>query len=382
MQIVVKKFGGTSLANVDCIRHVANVIHQAHQKQQSCVIVVSAMAGTTNQLEHWANQVGASLGPNSDRDMILSSGEMITAGLLSLALQARGIKSRSWTGWQVPIVTTEDWGRSDSVFVGTQGLLADISQGIIPVICGFQGVTPGGRTTTLGRGGSDTTAVIIASALDAKTCEIFTDVQGVYSADPAYVKSASPYSSLSYESMLMLSQHGAKVMHAKAIEWAQRHRIPIHVLSTMKPDQSGTWIMDNAPDVCGIVYKPVLSWRMDCLPQGEIFQERSRENRCGIAFVDWVVSAKGLHFLTWAEDYHQVRSQWPDARYSDPKMLISLIGSSPATAQAMTSHASIPIEHCVRQSGMIGVMIEQKHAYDMIRHAHKHLEMYAKSSGV
>ena len=147
----------------------------------------------------------------------------------------------------------------------------------------------------------------------------------MYSADPAYVKSASPYTSLSYESMLMLSQHGAKVLHAKAIEWAKKHHTPIHVLSTMKPDQSGTWIMDNAPNVCGIVYKPVLSWRMNCLPQEETFEEGSGEIRCGIPFVDWVVSAKGLHFLTWAEDYHQVRSQWPDALCSDPKMLIPAV---------------------------------------------------------
>jgi len=374
MQIAVKKFGGTSLANVDSIHHVANIIHQAHEKRQACVVVVSAMAGTTNQLEHWTKQIGPSLGPNADRDMVLSSGEMITAGLLSMALQQRGVKSRAWMGWQIPLVTTEIWGRSDAVFTGTQNLMSDISEGIIPVVCGFQGVTPTGRITTLGRGGSDTTAVIIAAALKAHVCEIFTDVQGVYSADPAYVKSAFPYPELSYDTMLTLSEHGAKVLHAKSIHWAKKHQIPIHVLSTMKPELSGTWIKSQAPDACGIVYKPVLSWKMDFLPQ----EAEAQERRAITPFIDWIVSSKGLHFLTWSEDYHHVRAQWPDAVCSDPKMLVSIIGSSPAVSHALTQHTSIPIEHCVRQSGMFGVMIEQKHAYDMVRYAHQYLEPYGK----
>lgn len=377
MQILVKKFGGTSLANVDCIHHVANIIHQAHQKAQACVIVVSAMAGTTNQLEHWAQQVAPSLGPNADRDMLLSSGEMITATLLSMALQSRGVKARSWAGWQVPLVTTEDYGRAESVFTGTQGLQSDLSQGIVPIVCGFQGVTPEGRITTLGRGGSDTTAVILAAALGAQVCEIFTDVQGVYSADPAYVTKALPHREISYESMLLMSQHGAKVMHAKAIEWAKKHGVPLHVLSTLKPDQRGTWIKEGAPHGVGITHKAVLSWKMNCLPQGG---GELGDISLGIPLVDWGVSAKGLHFLTWTEDYHRVRSQWPEAVCSEPKMLVSLIGTSPSVARALTTHPTIPLEHSLRQSGVFSVMIEQKHAYDMIRYAHKELEFHAKLS--
>jgi aspartokinase len=367
MQIVVKKFGGTSLANVDCIHHVANIIQQSQQKQPACVVVVSAMAGTTNNLQYWCDELSGSLGPNPDRDMVLSSGEMITAGLLSIALQARGVPARAWTGWQVPIVTNEDWGRCDGVFTGSAALLSDLSSGIVPVVCGFQGVTPGGRITTLGRGGSDTTAVILAAALKATVCEIFTDVQGVYTADPSYVPAARAYEDVSYEAMLTLSQFGAKVLHANAIIWAKNHDIPLHVLSTAKPDQSGTWIRENAPQVCGVVYKPVLSWRMNSLPD-------QQQDMTGVAMIDRCLSAKGLHFLTWVDDYHQVKAQWPDAVCSDPKMLVSLIGNSSRCAQgALRNPPQIPIEHCVQQPGILGVMVEQKHAYDMIRHVHTHL---------
>lgn len=367
MQIVVKKFGGTSLANVDSIHHVANVVHQAYQQQHACVVVVSAMAGTTNNLQRWCDELGGSLGPNPDRDMVLSSGEMITAGLLSLALQARGVPARSWTGWQVPIVTSTDWGCSDSVFTGSTALLNDLSAGIVPVVCGFQGITPCGRITTLGRGGSDTTAVILAATLKAKVCEIFTDVQGVYTADPAYVPNAVAYTDVSYEAMLSLSQYGAKVLHSNAIIWAKNNNITLHVLSTAKPDQSGTWVRENADQVCGLVYKPVLSWRMSSLP------DQSQE-MTGISVIDRSISARGLHFLTWLDDYHQVRSQWPEALCSDPKMLVSLIGDAPMAAEyALRNPPLIPVEHCVRQPGILGVMVDQKHAYDMIRHVHTHL---------
>ncbi|MBM3631477.1 MAG: aspartate kinase [Alphaproteobacteria bacterium] len=367
MQIVVKKFGGTSLANVDNIHHVANVIQQSQQKQPTCVVVVSAMAGTTNNLQYWCNELGGALGPNPDRDLVLSSGEMITAGLLSLALQSRGVPARAWTGWQVPIVTNEDWGRCDAVFTGASALQSDLASGVVPVVCGFQGVTPGGRITTLGRGGSDTTAVILAAALKANVCEIFTDVQGVYTADPSYVPDARAYGDVSYDAMLTLSHFGAKVLHANAIIWAKNNGIPVHVLSTAKPDQSGTWIREKAQQVCGVVYKPVLSWRMNSLPD-------QKQDMTGVSIIDRSLSAKGFHFLTWVDDYHAVKSQWPDATCSDPKMLVSLIGSSSHTAQcALRNPPGILIEHCVQQPNILAVMVEQKHTYDMIRHVHTHL---------
>jgi hypothetical protein len=297
-----------------------------------------------------------------------------------MALQMRGVQSRSWTGSQVPIVTTEHWGCADAVFTGTQGLLADLGQGITPIVCGFQGVTPGGRITTLGRGGSDTTAVILAAALQAKVCEIFTDVQGVYSADPAYVKTAIPYPALSYASMGILSQHGAKVLHPNAIILAEKHDIPIHVLSTTKADQSGTWIMSNAPDLPGIVYRPIFSWRMDFLPDQDTDLSYFSQPADRELFVDWRVSAKGIHFLTWVEDYHRIRALWPLAACSDPKMLVSFIGQSPEISAVMTAHKTIHPEYCIYRHGMMGVVIPQEHAYDMVRHAHQHLESYAKSS--
>ena len=368
MHIVVKKFGGTSLANVDCIHHVANVVHQSYQKQkEACVVVVSAMAGTTNNLEYWCNAVGRDLGGNPDRDVVLSSGEMITAGLLSLALQARGVQARSWTGWQVPITTNADWGRSDALYTEPSGLLSDLESGIIPIVCGFQGATSNHRITTLGRGGSDTTAVILAAALKAKVCEIFTDVQGVYSADPAYVPTALAYDTVSYDSMLTLSQYGAKVLHSNAILWAKNHGIPLHVLSTMKPDVSGTWVQEKASQVCGVVYKPVLRWRMHCLPD-------QAQEIDGLSLIDRSLSPKGLQFLTWVDDYHQVRAHWPEAVCSDPKMLVSLIGNFPKEADYALRHPPfIPIDHYVRQPGILGVMVEQKDTYDMIRHVHKYL---------
>jgi aspartate kinase len=239
MDRLVMKFGGTSLADVERIRRVAGLVAVEAARRQVAV-VVSAMAGRTNELVAWTDAAGPpapGLPANDDEyDAVVSSGEQITAGLLALVLRNQGVRARSWMGWQVPISSDGAHGKARISGVGADNLAASLAQGEVAVIAGFQGVAETGRVTTLGRGGSDTSAVAVAAALGAH-CDIYTDVDGVYTTDPRIESKARRLSRISYEEMLELASLGAKVLQTRSVELAMAHRVPLRVLSSfVQPD--------------------------------------------------------------------------------------------------------------------------------------------------
>jgi aspartate kinase len=243
MARIVQKFGGTSVADVDRIRAVARRVVAQAKKGDEVVCVVSAMAGATNQLVGLATQFGP-VDRTPEYDTILSSGEQVTAGLTALALRELGFKARSWLGWEVAIRTDDSYGRARIRDIDVEGLDACLKTGEIQVVAGFQGLSPEGRPTTLGRGGSDTTAVALAAALKADRCDIYTDVDGIYTADPRIVAKARKLDRITYEEIFELASLGAKVLHTRSVELAMKHRVRLRVLSSFN-DSPGTLVVDE-----------------------------------------------------------------------------------------------------------------------------------------
>ncbi len=235
MHITVLKFGGTSVADCKRIESVATIVQKHIQNNEKVVVVVSAMAGFTNQLSDYLKNTSPHLLSSSEHDIVLSSGEQITAGLMSLALQSKGFLARTFLGSQIPIQTTAQFGCAHITNIHTKSLLDFMESGGIPVVPGFQGITTVNnydQITTLGRGGSDTTAVALSSFLNAKDCYIYTDVDGVYSADPRVVTKAFRLPYIDYTTMLALASKGAKVLHAPCVSWAKESNITLHILSS------------------------------------------------------------------------------------------------------------------------------------------------------
>lgn len=239
MELVVKKFGGTSVGNVERIKRVAKIV--ADNKDKT-IVVVSAMAGVTNELVGYTNDVHtiSQLDEISEYDMVISSGEQITVGLVALALRGLGLKARSYLGWQVPIITSGEFSSAKVLEIQTDSLMKDLSNGVIPVVAGFQGIY-NGRITTLGRGGSDTTAVALAVATNAVRCDIYTDVDGIFTADPRIVTKSQKITAIDYESALEMASCGAKVIHPRAVEIAMKNNLDVRILNTFSND-SGTKI--------------------------------------------------------------------------------------------------------------------------------------------
>jgi aspartate kinase len=233
---LVMKFGGTSVADMERIRRVARLVVAEAAKGQSIAVVVSAMSGKTNELVAWTDTAGPSADgmgtSDNEYDLVVASGEQVTAGLLAMVLRNMGQKARAWLGWQIPILTDDTHGSARIEEIPGEALGAAIDSGEIAVIAGFQGVTRGGRITTLGRGGSDTSAVAIAAALKAIRCDIYTDVDGVYTTDPRIESRARRIPKISYEEMLEMASLGAKVLQTRSVEMAMAHRVPVRVLSS------------------------------------------------------------------------------------------------------------------------------------------------------
>jgi aspartate kinase len=246
MARIVMKFGGTSVADLDRIRHVATRIHAQVDAGHQVAVVVSAMAGATNQLVSWCQ----SLSPLHDAreyDTVVATGEQVTAGLLAIALQALGVEARSFLGWQIPLATDGAHGTARIQKIDRQALIHAMERGRVPVIAGFQGIGPDRRVTTLGRGGSDTSAVAIAAAIGADRCDIYTDVDGVYTTDPRIVPKARRLEKIAYEEMLELASVGAKVLQTRSVELAMKERVRVQVLSSFEADgpDAGTLLVDE-----------------------------------------------------------------------------------------------------------------------------------------
>ncbi|HWG04583.1 MAG TPA: aspartate kinase [Beijerinckiaceae bacterium] len=258
MARIVMKFGGTSVADLDRIRHVAALVKRHVERGDETAVVVSAMAGETNKLVSWARELSA-LHDAREYDVVVAAGEQITAGLLAIALSSIGVDARSWLGWQIPLRTSGMHGSARIVGIDATLLDERLSKGQAAVIAGFQGVAPDDRISTLGRGGSDTSAVAIASALRADRCDIYTDVDGIYTTDPRIVPRARLLPRVAYEEMLEMASLGAKVLQTRSVEIAMLYRVPVRVLSTFDAESEGTLlcdeedIMEKKP-VTGIAY--------------------------------------------------------------------------------------------------------------------------------
>lgn len=248
MARIVLKFGGTSVGDIERIRNVARKVAAEVQAGHQVAVVVSAMAGVTNQLVGYCREVSP-LHDAREYDAVVSSGENVTSGLLALALQEIGIPARSWQGWQIPVRTDGVHAKARIVGIDTEDLDRRLDTGEVAVIAGFQGISPQGRIATLGRGGSDTSAVALAAALGAERCDIYTDVDGVYTTDPRIVAKARKLSRITYEEMLEMASLGAKVLQTRSVEMAMKHRVRVQVLSSFEqaPGSAlpGTLVVDE-----------------------------------------------------------------------------------------------------------------------------------------
>ena len=256
MGIIVQKFGGTSVADTDKIKNVASAVIKEKNNGNDVIVVVSAMGHTTDYLVKMANEISSK--PNSrEMDMLLATGEQVSIALLTMAIQAQGYAAVSMNAMQVGIITECVHSKARIVDIKTNKLKEHLNKGEIVVVAGFQGVTPDGEITTLGRGGSDTSAVAIAGALHADRCDIYTDVEGVYTTDPRIVPKATKLKEISYEEMLELAYVGANVLHPRSVETAKQYQVPLRVRSTFKLDDLGTYIIgvDDTNDIAFTVGK-------------------------------------------------------------------------------------------------------------------------------
>ncbi len=246
MALIVQKFGGTSVADVERIRNVATKVKKELDMGNQVAVVVSAMAGVTNQLVGYVNEISplTSSAAWSEYDQVVSSGEQVTSGLLALCLQQMGIPARSFSGWQIPLMTDKAHGKARIADIIPDAINTALKAGMVAVVAGFQGISPDGRVTTLGRGGSDTSAVALAAALKAARCDIYTDVDGVYTTDPRIVTGARKLDKISYEEMLEMASLGAKVLQTRSVEMAMNHGVVVQVLTSFA-DMPGTLLVNE-----------------------------------------------------------------------------------------------------------------------------------------
>ena len=253
MALVVQKYGGSSVSDVDAMRRVARRIVATRQAGNTVVVVVSAMGDTTDELLDQAAALTTDA-PAREMDILLSAGERISVALLAMAVSELGVPARAYTGAQAGVLTDSKYGKASIVGVLPERVARSIQTGSVAIVAGFQGINEVEDTTTLGRGGSDTTAVALAAALNADVCEIYTDVDGLFTADPRIVPTAKRIESLSSEETLELAAHGAKILHLRAVEFARRYGVPLHVRSSFS-EKNGTWISDSPanPELKGLV---------------------------------------------------------------------------------------------------------------------------------
>ena len=243
MARIVQKFGGTSVGDMERIRHVAGRVKAEYDRGNEVAVVLSAMSGVTNDLVSKVNEISR-LHDTREYDVVVASGEQVTCGLMALALQGIGVPARSWLGWQVPIRTDDVHGKARIADIDPSRMVGQFSDGVVAVVAGFQGVSPQDRITSLGRGGSDTSAVALAAVLGAERCDIYTDVDGVYTSDPRIVTRARKLEKITYEEMLEMASQGAKVLQTRAVELAMNRGVRMQVRSTFE-DVPGTLVVDE-----------------------------------------------------------------------------------------------------------------------------------------
>lgn len=255
MALVVQKYGGTSVGTTDRIKNVAKRIIKTYDAGNDVIVVVSAMSGETNKLVALANEM-CEIPDGREYDVLVATGEQVTIGLLAMYLKSQGYKAKSYQGWQVPIITDSTATKARIESIGDANMRADLKEGTIVILAGFQGVDASGNVTTLGRGGSDTSAVAIAAGLKADVCEIYTDVDGVYTTDPNVCKEARKIEKISYDEMLELASLGAKVLQIRSVEFAKKYNVDVHVRSSLN-ENTGTMVTKEDKEMEGILVSGV-----------------------------------------------------------------------------------------------------------------------------
>ena len=325
MRRIVMKFGGTSVADLPRIGAVSNIIVDELNNFPQIVVVVSAMAGQTNELGKKVEEI-TSLYDAREYSAIVSAGENITAGLVALQLQEMGINARSWQGWQVPLFTSDEHSSARIVKIGTENLVKKFSEGMqVAVVAGFQGIAKDGRLTTLGRGGSDTSAVALAAALKVERCDIFTDVDGVYTTDPRICNKARKLERISFEEMLEMASLGANVLQTRSVELATIYDVPLRVLSSFSKKGNGTVVCSEGEIVENKVIAGVAFSREEAKitltgvedrpgVAAEIFG-RLADNSVNVDMIVQNISDKGLTDLTFSCPISQVN--WAEKALND-----------------------------------------------------------------
>jgi len=255
MALVVQKYGGSSVGTPERIKNVARRIIKTYEAGNQLIVIVSAMSGETNKLVALANEM-CEIPDGREYDVLVATGEQVTIGLLAMCLKGMGYKAKSYQGWQVPIITDDTATKARIERIDDKNIRADLNEGTIVIVAGFQGVDASGNVTTLGRGGSDTSAVAIAAALAADVCEIYTDVDGVYTTDPNICKEARKMERISYDEMLELASLGAKVLQIRSVEFAKKYNVDVHVRSSLN-ENTGTMVTRESEDMEGILVSGV-----------------------------------------------------------------------------------------------------------------------------
>ena len=352
----VLKFGGTSVGSIERIVYAAKIVKKEHSQGNEIIVVVSAMAGKTNELISQSNSISNKF-DKREFDVLLSSGEQVTSALMAGALNELGVKSKSWMNWQIPILTTGDHTNSRIININVENINTYLSEGGVAIIPGFQGISPSGDITTIGRGGSDASAVAIAKIFNTDSCEIYTDVDGVYSTDPNKVPVAKKIDKISYEEMLELASLGARVMQASAIQTAKMYDIPLQVRSTFT-DRKGTKIfsqenIDYTKIVTGVAYsKNDAKITLISVPDkpgvaADIFEPLDK-NKINVDMVIQNVSSDGrttdLTFTVKRNDFNKTlntinsnkKIKFKNLRHNDKVSKISIVGVGMITTPGVT----------------------------------------------
>ncbi|WP_312471058.1 aspartate kinase [Neobacillus sp.] len=402
MGLIVQKFGGTSVGSVERILNVAACVKEETEKGNNVVVVVSAMGKSTDQLVGLAKEI-SSQPSKREMDMLLSTGEQVTIALLSMALNQQGLDAVSYTGWQAGIVTEPIHGNARITKINTEALKSQLSNGKIVIVAGFQGITEDGEITTLGRGGSDTTAVALAAALKADKCDIYTDVTGVFTTDPRYVKEARKLLSVSYDEMLELANLGAGVLHPRAVEFAKNYQVRLEVRSSMEKI-AGTVIegeatMEQNLVVRGVAFEDeitkvtVLGLTNSLTSLSTIFTTLA-QNQINVDIIIQSTTEAGtanlsfsIHTDNWLEALNVLENNKPVLGYeqldAENKLAkVSIVGSgmisNPGVAAKMfevLASNNIQIKMVSTSEIKVSVVIEEKNMLKAVEALHKAFEL-------
>tara|TARA_Y100001970_G_scaffold289152_1_gene418593 strand:- start:5052 stop:6263 length:1212 start_codon:yes stop_codon:yes gene_type:complete len=394
----ILKFGGTSVGSIKRILHAAKIVKKEHESGNKVIVVVSAMAGTTNNLISFSESISKKF-IKRELDVLLTSGEQVTSALMAGALNDLGIKSKSWLNWQIPIITEGDHTNARIININTKDINDYLSKGGVAVIPGFQGISKTGEITSIGRGGSDATAVAIAKIFNTDSCEIYTDVDGVYSSDPNKIPLAKKIDKISYEEMLELSSLGAKVMQSSAVQAAMMNDIPIHVKSTFT-ERKGTEIsnqdeIDYTKAVTGVAYSKddakITLLGVEDKPgvAADIFEPLSK-NQINVDMVIQNISTDGkktdITFTTKRQDSKNAvlliesnkKIKYEKTHMNDKVSKISIVGAGMVATPGITykmfrslADEKINILAISTSEIKISVIIDEKSTIDAVKKLHK-----------